>query len=241
MMKVINDLFENSKVEFDCLNGPIASETAGLAHAWWRNHPDVQKILDQGVYTWGTCKIHTDRDVNREDVKRVSMITPDEYVRKGKWASLADPSLMVDEKTFVEYQGLEDSFASLVQKIQTDGPYDAVIGCSFSSTILTAATAWFQQNHGHVPWRFNILCCPFPVRDNAFLAKYMQKKIDFPHIIFTGSRSEFWNYEARALCEYENPQLFLHTDKHRFPRDQEAVLKICQTLLALREPVLSRL
>jgi hypothetical protein len=145
--------------------------------------------------------------------------------------------LAADESVFVENLGLWESIRAIKQKIDTNGPYDVLLGISVSSPVITAATAWYQHEYGSVPWRCNFLFSPFSLRDNAFLATYMKKKIDFPHLIIFGTGDEYWDHVSRSLVEYDKPNVLLHSDKHRFPRDKDVRLQICKALLSFRQPV----
>ena len=153
----------------------------------------------------------------------------------------ADQSLESECSDFVKYKYLEKTLSMLRQKIESDGPYDCLLGISMSCLHVTALTAWYQHHHGKVPWRFNMLVSPFAVRDNEFLRKYMGTPIDFPHLITYGTADEFFGHVSRSVVEYENASLLIHTGKHRFPTEHHVRIKMCQALLALSGRIPSRL
>ena len=191
-------------------------------------------------YTWEQGEVCPGK-VGSE-IQRVAQIHPGEdEIKRMVPFSRMDASLECNSSDFVRYKYLEQSLALLRQKIESDGPYDCLLGLSQSAIHVTALTAWYQHHHGKVPWRFNMLVCPLPVRDNEFIRKYMSTPIDFPHLITYGTADEFMGYVSRSVVEYENASLLLHSGTHRFPKDTGAWIKMGQALLALNGKARSRL
>jgi len=136
-----------------------------------------------------------------------------------------------DENVWITYKYLDEALNTVKEKIESDGPYDVLLGFSQGSIIITLATAYYLGETGSVPWKFNVQFAGFPVRDNGFKEKYMQKRLCHPSLMVLGREDPFYDWALSAQYQFEAPLYIEHTENHRIPKDVPTIHRICDEIL----------
>ncbi|KAF0695589.1 Aste57867_13629 [Aphanomyces stellatus] len=128
------------------------------------------------------------------------------------------------------YPGHKVSLPFLQNYIETQGPFDIIIGFSQGSSITHLLTAHYQAKGQKIPYKAVVSVCGGPARDgmpeelllDGETKKYAQLKIPSIHIV--GEKDDIFDL-GNDLVEHYSPQsrsYYTHPDGHRFPAQPAA-------------------
>ncbi|PYH91927.1 hypothetical protein BO71DRAFT_384662 [Aspergillus ellipticus CBS 707.79] len=128
------------------------------------------------------------------------------------------------------------------QIIESDGPFDAVMGFSQGAAIAAAMIAQHAQTHQEPLFKLAVFICaatPFDSTGNEFLsAPAGEYPIQIPTTHIVGKQDPLYAYSMRLfrLCEPGKAQFYDHGSKHMVPFD----MKITEAMVAAIEVSIRR-
>ena len=138
---------------------------------------------------------------------------------------------MRDPNVWITYRFRDEALQRLSDKIESDGPYDVVMGFSQGSIVTTMLTALYLKKEGKCPWKYNVQFAGFPVRDNGFREEYMQQKLAHPTLLVYGRADPFYDWGITMQRQFEAPLILEHAEEHRIPKDQGVIKRVCEEML----------
>ncbi|RHY38851.1 hypothetical protein DYB34_002877 [Aphanomyces astaci] len=128
------------------------------------------------------------------------------------------------ERTKFNYPGWGESLAYLQNVVNTQGPFDIVLGFSQGASVATLLTAHYQAKNQKIPFKAVVLVCGLCPRDGMpqhLLVEPGTTKYDLkiPSIHILGAKDDIFDL-SQDLVEAYSPlgrQVHVHSDGHRFP------------------------
>ena len=195
------------------LGGKAEFHFAQGTHKWpeHKNDPAVVALFGDGPYFgWMDAVIDPDKNATTEM----------------PWGKA-----MRDDSVWITYKYRDEALQTLCDKIDTEGPFDVIMGFSQGSIVITMLTALYLKKHGKCPWKYNVQFAGFPVRDSGFRAEYMQEKLSHPTLLVYGRADPFFEWGITMQKQFEAPLILEHGENHRIPKDQGVIKRICEEML----------
>jgi len=129
---------------------------------------------------------------------------------------------LMDPKVNFTYEEVEKAVEYVMDHIKKNGPFDILVGFS-QGCIMTHLVAGLLRERGEeLPWRVAVQFCGMRVRDSKY-ERLFEQPLDTPCIQIYGKEDPYYEYgleSQRAM--YKDPQIFMHSEGHKFPGSQDA-------------------
>mmetsp|Transcript_132966 Transcript_132966/g.231102 ORF Transcript_132966/g.231102 Transcript_132966/m.231102 type:complete len:418 (-) Transcript_132966:67-1320(-) len=117
----------------------------------------------------------------------------------------------------VVYLNVERGFEYLDEKLQKEGPFDAVVAFSQSGTMVAMYMDYLRRLGREVPWKLSVFFCGAMIDDVKYVLK---EKLSQPAIYVQGGDADPWGAHGKKQLPlmYEEVKMFEHQDGHTFPQ-----------------------
>ncbi|KAJ5021184.1 serine hydrolase FSH [Bipolaris maydis] len=142
---------------------------------------------------------------------------------------------------------VEEAYDQLLDFIETEGPFDAVIGFSHGGTLACGFLAQWSTRHPYEapPFKcaifFNSLP-PFVVSGsgNFIFEKHLKGKITIPTLHVVGRKDFIYEHSLKLhqICGDKKATLMLHDNGHEIPREPKFVAKIAGAIRRLSREII---
>ncbi|ETV91301.1 hypothetical protein H310_14123 [Aphanomyces invadans] len=115
-----------------------------------------------------------------------------------------------------EYVGWKASLEFAMDRIDRDGPFDALVGFSQGAGMATLLTAHYSSTT-RIPYSAVVLCCGLLPRDGMPRGLALPLSIPSFHILGKADSRYGWGRKLLSAYDPRQRQVFEHAGGHRFP------------------------
>lgn len=143
-------------------------------------------------------------------------------------------------------ESLLSALSDLAEYIESEGPFDGVMGFSQGAALAATFIAWHRslnsnQMHHALPFRLAVFICPGPIWNwkdenleglSYFTSEKDGEMIDIPAAVIWGAKDEYriGGELISGLCSMDMKECFLHGGGHEIPRGKQEVDAMAATV-----------